>query len=134
MFVPEAAQFDASTLSSTDGFAIAYTRVSDFGVCEAFPFPDVVMTTERTARCVPRPGVIAVSCLLLVAYTAVRVDAFASSALLPRWQQSEARPTTPRAPTAAISMSSSSRQGSDQGLPPGREEGKRRTPQQIAGV
>lgn len=88
------------------------------------PTPLAIMS-----NCFPRQGIAAsCACLVLVA-NLVRGEAFVSSTKLVFPRQQAHCTTTP-----AVCMSSSARKESDQDVPSAREEGKRRTPQDIAGV
>ncbi|CAN0257220.1 unnamed protein product [Ectocarpus sp. 6 AP-2014] len=73
-----------------------------------------------------------VACLMMI-----RVDAFlaASSNGLSHAQRSYQITATSRrrAPYSTVTMRSTTRQSNGKGVPPAREEGKRRTPQEIAG-
>ncbi|CAB1114331.1 unnamed protein product [Ectocarpus sp. CCAP 1310/34] len=73
-----------------------------------------------------------VACLMMI-----RVDAFlaASSNGLSQAQRSHQITATSRrrAPYLTVTMRSTTRQSNGKGVPPAREEGKRRTPQEIAG-
>lgn len=89
----------------------------------------VLTPMARPSKCFSRRGVIASCVCALAVGSLVRVDAFASSTKLVLPRQQAHRTTTP-----AVCMSSSTRKESGQDVPSAREEGKRRTPQEIAGV